>query len=93
MLAIGQALMSEPKLLLLDKPSLCLAPLIVQDIMRSISALSKNGLSVLLVEQNARAALAISGYGYVVETGNFVAEGEATRLMHDERLVAIYLGA
>ena len=93
MLAIGRALMSQPKLLLLDEPSLGLAPLIVQDIMRSISALSKTGLSVLLVEQNARAALAISSYAYVLETGKFVTEGEATHLMHDERLVAIYLGA
>jgi branched-chain amino acid transport system ATP-binding protein len=93
MLAIGRALMSQPKLLLLDEPSLGLAPLIVQDIMRSISALSKTGLSVLLVEQNARAALAISSYAYVLETGKFVTEGDATQLMHDERLVAIYLGA
>lgn len=93
MLAIGRALMSQPKLLLLDEPSLGLAPLIVQDIMRSISALSKTGLSVLLVEQNARAALAISSYAYVLETGKFVTEGEADQLMHDERLVAIYLGA
>jgi branched-chain amino acid transport system ATP-binding protein len=93
MLAIGRALMSQPKLLLLDEPSLGLAPLIVQDIMRSISELSKTGLTVLLVEQNARAALNISKYAYVLETGKFVAEGEATQLMHDERLIAIYLGA
>jgi branched-chain amino acid transport system ATP-binding protein len=93
MLAIGRALMSQPKLLLLDEPSLGLAPLIVQDIMRSISELSKTGLTVLLVEQNARAALNISKYAYVLETGKFVAEGEATQLMHDERLIALYLGA
>lgn len=92
MLAVGRALMSQPKLLLLDEPSLGLAPLVVQEIMRSIAQLSAKGLTVLLVEQNARAALAISNRGYVLETGKFVAEGSAIELMKDERLVAIYLG-
>lgn len=92
MLAIGRALMSQPKLLCLDEPSLGLAPLIVQDIMRMIAQLSTTGLTVLLVEQNARAALAISSYGYVLETGKFAVEGEASQLMHDERLIATYLG-
>ena len=93
MLAIGRALMGQPKLLLLDEPSLGLAPLIVQDIMMRIAQLSQTGLTVLLVEQNARAALNISTYAYVLESGSFVAEGSATELMHDERLIASYLGA
>lgn len=93
MLAIGRALMSRPKLLLLDEPSLGLAPLIVQDIMHAVAELTARGLTVLLVEQNARAALRISAYGYVLETGRFVAEGNAEQLMNDERLVATYLGS
>lgn len=93
MLAIGRALMSRPKLLLLDEPSLGLAPLIVQDIMRAVSELSERGLTVLLVEQNARAALRISTYGYVLEMGRFVAEGDARQLMNDERLIESYLGS
>lgn len=92
MLAIGRALMSQPKLLLLDEPSLGLAPLIVQDIMRAIAQLSGEGLSVLLVEQNARAALNISTYAYVLETGRFVTEGPADVLIDDDRLVETYLG-
>lgn len=92
MLAVGRALMSQPRLLLLDEPSLGLAPLIVQEIMRSVARLSSQGLTVLLVEQNARAALGISAYGYVLETGRFVAQGEAGQLMQDERLIATYLG-
>ena len=92
MLAVGRALMSQPKLLLLDEPSLGLAPLVVQEIMRAVAQLSAKGLTVLLVEQNARAALSISNYGYVLEHGKFVAEGSASALMADERLVATYLG-
>jgi branched-chain amino acid transport system ATP-binding protein len=92
MLAVGRALMSQPKLLLLDEPSLGLAPLVVQEIMRSIAQLSAKGLTVLLVEQNARAALAISNRGYVLENGKFVAEGSALELSKDERLIATYLG-
>jgi branched-chain amino acid transport system ATP-binding protein len=92
MLAVGRALMSQPKLLLLDEPSLGLAPLVVQEIMRAVARLSAKGLSVLLVEQNARAALSISNYGYVLEHGKFVAEGNAAALMADDRLVATYLG-
>ncbi|WNV11795.1 hypothetical protein [Tardiphaga sp. 709] len=92
MLAIGRALMSRPKLLLLDEPSLGLAPLIVQDIMQTISRLCGDGLSVLLVEQNARAALEISHYGYVLEMGSFFVQGTADVLRSDERLVATYLG-
>jgi branched-chain amino acid transport system ATP-binding protein len=92
MLAVGRALMSQPKLLLLDEPSLGLAPLVVQEIMRAVAQLSAKGLTVLLVEQNARAALLISNYGYVLEHGKFVAEGRASELAADERLVATYLG-
>jgi branched-chain amino acid transport system ATP-binding protein len=92
MLAVGRALMSKPKLLLLDEPSLGLAPLVVQEIMRAVAHLSAKGLTVLLVEQNARAALSISNYGYVLEHGKFVAEGSASELQADERLVATYLG-
>lgn len=93
MLAIGRALMSRPKLLLLDEPSLGVAPLVLQDIMRTVARLSAGGLTVLLVEQNARAALGISNYGYVLEHGKFVAEGTARSLQQDDRLVATYLGA
>jgi branched-chain amino acid transport system ATP-binding protein len=93
MLAVGRALMSEPKLLLLDEPSLGLAPLIVADIMRTIARLSAQGLTVLLVEQNARAALDISSYGYVLETGTFVTQGSAGQLKTDERLISTYLGS
>ena len=92
MLAVGRALMSQPKLLLLDEPSLGLAPLVVQEIMRAIARLSTSGLTVLLVEQNARAALAISNYGHVLETGRFVVEGRAQDLLQDDRLIATYLG-
>jgi hypothetical protein len=83
---------NEPtKLLLLDELSLGLAPLIVQDITRAVAELAARGLTVLLVEQNARAALKISTYGYVLEIGRFVAEGNAERLMNDERLAATHL--
>lgn len=93
MLAIGRALMSQPKLLLLDEPSLGLAPLIVLDILRAVKRLSEKGLTVLLVEQNARAALDISQYGYVLETGRFVTQGSAEELRSDPRLIATYLGS
>ena len=85
--------MSQPKLLLLDEPSLGLAPLIVMDIMSTIARLSGEGLTVLLVEQNARAALNISAYGYVLETGSFVTEGSAEQLKSDDRLISTYLGS
>jgi len=92
MLAVGRALMSQPKLLLLDEPSLGLAPLIVMDIMRAIARLSAEGLTVLLVEQNARAALNISSYGYVLETGTLIVEGAASELLGNDEVRAAYLG-
>ena len=92
MLAVGRALMGKPKLLLLDEPSLGLAPLITRDILATISRLRESGLSVLLVEQNARAALQTADYGYVLETGELSLEGKAEDLLHDERVIATYLG-
>ena len=92
MLAVGRALMGKPKLLLLDEPSLGLAPLITRDILATISKLRETGLSVLLVEQNARAALQTADHGYVLETGELSLEGNAADLLHDERVIATYLG-
>jgi branched-chain amino acid transport system ATP-binding protein len=92
MLAVGRALMAKPKLLLLDEPSLGLAPLITRDILATVSRLRATGLSVLLIEQNARAALQTADYGYVLETGELSLEGNAGDLLHDERVIATYLG-
>ncbi|HEY7609001.1 MAG TPA: ABC transporter ATP-binding protein [Alphaproteobacteria bacterium] len=92
MLALGRALMAKPKLLLLDEPSLGLAPLIVRKIFRIIQTLRESGVSILLVEQNARAALQIADHGYVLETGAIALEGAAADLMHNPRVVETYLG-
>jgi branched-chain amino acid transport system ATP-binding protein len=92
MLAIGRALMSKPRLLMLDEPSLGLAPLIVKEIFNIISGLRETGVATLLIEQNARAALQVSDYGYVIETGNLVLEGEAVALANDPRVIETYLG-
>jgi branched-chain amino acid transport system ATP-binding protein len=92
MLAVGRALMGKPDLLMLDEPSLGLAPLIVKEIFHIISALRQTGVAILLVEQNARAALQISDYGYVLETGEFALEGLATELAQDPRVIETYLG-
>ena len=92
MLAIGRALMSKPKLLMLDEPSLGLAPLIVREIFRAIASLRSLGISVLLVEQNARAALETADYGYVLETGQLTQQGPAKDLIGDPALIAAYLG-
>ncbi len=93
MLAVGRALMSRPKLLMLDEPSLGLAPLVVRDIFRTIDALRASGVSILLVEQNARAALEVADYGYVLETGEFSLQGPARELAVDARVIETYLGA
>lgn len=92
MLALGRALMSKPRLLLLDEPSLGLAPLIVREIFEIVSSLRALGVSILLVEQNARAALETADYGYVLETGEIVHSGAAADLLHDPRVAATYLG-
>lgn len=92
MLAVGRALMSRPEVLLLDEPSLGLAPLIVADMMHAIHRLKERGLTVLLVEQNAHAALGISDRAYVLERGVFIMEGKASDLRSDPRLVQSYLG-
>jgi len=92
MLALGRALMTKPRLLLLDEPSLGLAPLIVREIFRIVTALRQLGVSILLVEQNARAALETADFGYVLETGAIVHKGKAADLIHDPKVVASYLG-
>jgi branched-chain amino acid transport system ATP-binding protein len=92
MLALGRALMAKPRLLLLDEPSLGLAPLIVREIFHIIASLRELGVSILLVEQNARAALETADFGYVLETGEMVHSGPALTLMHDPKLIATYLG-
>ncbi len=92
MLVLGRALMAKPKLLLLDEPSLGLAPLIVREIFEIIADLRVAGTAILLVEQNARAALRISDYGYVLETGFVALEGVSADLEHDPRVAATYLG-
>jgi branched-chain amino acid transport system ATP-binding protein len=92
MVAIGRALMSRPKLLLLDEPSMGLAPLIVQEIFKVIRQLNGQGTTILLVEQNARAALQIATYGYVLETGSITLEGPAQELLADETVRHAYLG-
>jgi branched-chain amino acid transport system ATP-binding protein len=92
MLAVGRALMGKPGLLMLDEPSLGLAPLIVKEIFHIISALRQTGVATLLIEQNARAALHISDYGYVLETGEFAMEGLASELAHNPKVIETYLG-
>jgi branched-chain amino acid transport system ATP-binding protein len=93
MLAVGRALMSRPKLLMLDEPSLGLAPLVVKEIFRTIESLRDAGVSILLIEQNARAALEVSEYAYVLETGAIALEGPAHQLAGDARVIETYLGA
>ncbi|HEY1721957.1 MAG TPA: ABC transporter ATP-binding protein [Magnetospirillaceae bacterium] len=92
MLALGRALMSKPRLLMLDEPSLGLAPQIVRESMRMVAALKDSGVSVLLVEQNARAALDIADFGYVMELGEIVLKGPAADLARDPRVIESYLG-
>jgi branched-chain amino acid transport system ATP-binding protein len=92
MLALGRALMGQPTLLMLDEPSLGLAPLIVREILHNISDLRKIGVSILLIEQNARAALQISDYGYVLENGEIALEGPSSELAGNPRVIESYLG-
>jgi branched-chain amino acid transport system ATP-binding protein len=92
MLALGRALMARPRLLMLDEPSLGLAPLVVREIFRTIAQLGTLGVTMLLVEQNARAALETADYGYVLESGEMVHQGRAADLMQDPRVLASYLG-
>jgi branched-chain amino acid transport system ATP-binding protein len=92
MLALGRALMSRPKLLLLDEPSLGLAPLLIREVFRVISKIHVEGTTILLIEQNAMAALNVADYGYVVETGEIVLEGTGKDLLNDERVKKAYLG-
>jgi branched-chain amino acid transport system ATP-binding protein len=92
MLAMGRALMGRPKLLMLDEPSLGLAPLIVRDIFEIVASLKRSHVAILLVEQNARAALQIADYGYVMENGSVALEGSCETLRSDPRVVETYLG-
>jgi branched-chain amino acid transport system ATP-binding protein len=93
MLAVGRALMSRPKLLMLDEPSLGLAPLVVREIFKTIQVLKSTGVTILLVEQNARAALEVADYGYVLEMGQTRLQGPAAQLAADPRVIDTYLGA
>lgn len=93
MLAMGRALMSRPKILILDEPSMGLAPILVKEIFEIIKDVNKSGVTVLLVEQNAKMALSIADRGYVLETGRIVMEGVASELMKNEAIKKAYLGA
>jgi branched-chain amino acid transport system ATP-binding protein len=92
MLAMGRALMTDPRLLMMDEPSMGLAPLVVRDIFRAVARLREEGRTVLLVEQNARAALRVADRGYVIETGRLVLEGESEFLLSDREVQRAYLG-
>lgn len=92
MLAVGRAIMSKPKLLMLDEPSLGLAPLVVKDIFNIIQEINKAGVNILLIEQNAKAALEIADYAYVVETGHITLEGTGAELLASDEVRKAYLG-
>jgi branched-chain amino acid transport system ATP-binding protein len=93
MLAIGRSLMSRPRLLLLDEPTLGLAPLLVNQIFATLRQLHRDGITILLIEQNANQALRLAEYGYILENGRIALEGESAALMHDENVRRSYLGA
>ena len=92
MLAIGRALMAQPKVMLLDEPSMGLAPVIVQEVFRTIRRLKQEGMTMLLVEQFAKQALGVADYAYVMERGRIAIEGKPDVLRRDERMLAAYLG-
>lgn len=92
MLAMGRALMSQPKLLMLDEPSMGLSPIMMQKIMETISELKSRGTTILLVEQNAQAALSLADYGHVMEVGEIKLTGTGESLLHDENVRKTYLG-
>ena len=92
MLAIGRALMSKPRMLLLDEPSMGLAPLMVQKVFETVLAVSAEGVTILLIEQNAKLALEVSNRGYVMESGAITLAGDAAKLLHDPAVRAAYLG-
>ena len=91
--AIGRGLMSKPQVLMLDEPSLALAPLLVDEVLDTVRKLKEEGMTILLVEQNVRAAIQISNRGYVLETGSVVVEGTHDQLLTDEKVVRAYMGA
>ena len=92
MLAVARGLMSRPKMMMLDEPSLGLAPMVVQDIFKIIGEINKQGVTILLVEQNANMALKIADYAYVLETGTITREGTGLELLNDESIKEAYLG-
>ena len=92
MLALGRALMGAPRLLMLDEPSLGLAPRIVREVLHAVAQLREAGMSVLLIEQNARAALQVADHAYVLELGEVSMHGPAQQLLHDPKVEATYLG-
>ena len=93
MLAVGRALMSHPRILLLDEPSMGLSPLLVKEIFTTIEEVNREGVTILLVEQNAKMALSIASRAYVLETGNVVMEGEGKAMLRDDNVRKAYLGA
>ncbi|MBR5926783.1 MAG: ABC transporter ATP-binding protein, partial [Firmicutes bacterium] len=92
MLAVGRSLMSKPKLLMMDEPSLGLAPLVVKDIFEIIKTIHNDGVSILLVEKNANMAIKVAQWAYVLETGHITMEGPGLELLADERIKEAYLG-
>lgn len=92
MLAVARALMSKPKVLMMDEPSLGLAPLVIRDIFEIIKTIHQEGMTILLIEQNANLALKCADYGYVLETGNIILEGTGMGLLHNEKIQEAYLG-